>query len=193
MIHLILKMIKLANHFACIAIRKYGRDFQAISDVIGNKSVIQVKNFLVNYRRRFNLDEVLQEWEAEHGMEGEDMGEEDKMEDKEVFPAGEEEVKTNEVRQACVVLYINIVKLVTNVDFPRLHRDSHLWVHQSVDGSTGGQRMHPPHLISVTFLLYCVFTASVLCCRTCPHRWTLRSHIPCDHAPLWLHPLVFMP
>ncbi|KAK1886217.1 REST corepressor 1 [Dissostichus eleginoides] len=52
------------------AIRKYGRDFQAISDVIGNKSVVQVKNFLVNYRRRFNLDEVLQEWEAEHGLEG---------------------------------------------------------------------------------------------------------------------------
>lgn len=96
-------MIKLANHSACIAIRKYGRDFQAISDVIGNKSVIQVKNFLVNYRRRFNLDEVLQEWEAEHGMEGGDMGEEDKMEDKEVFPAGEEEVKIKEVRQACVV------------------------------------------------------------------------------------------
>ncbi|XP_024866732.1 REST corepressor 1 [Kryptolebias marmoratus] len=52
------------------AIRKYGRDFQAISDVIGNKSVVQVKNFLVNYRRRFNLDEVLQEWEAEQEMEG---------------------------------------------------------------------------------------------------------------------------
>uniref|UniRef100_A0A8C6X183 REST corepressor 1 n=1 Tax=Naja naja TaxID=35670 RepID=A0A8C6X183_NAJNA len=49
------------------AIRKYGRDFQAISDVIGNKSVVQVKNFFVNYRRRFNIDEVLQEWEAEHG------------------------------------------------------------------------------------------------------------------------------
>lgn len=27
----------------------------------------QVKNFFVNYRRRFNLDEVLQEWEAEQG------------------------------------------------------------------------------------------------------------------------------
>uniref|UniRef100_A0A3B3CPD8 REST corepressor 1 n=1 Tax=Oryzias melastigma TaxID=30732 RepID=A0A3B3CPD8_ORYME len=63
------------------AIRKYGRDFQAISDVIGNKSVVQVKNFLVNYRRRFNLDEVLQEWEAEHGMEaGDGGGEEDKIE-----------------------------------------------------------------------------------------------------------------
>ncbi|XP_074484347.1 REST corepressor 1-like [Sebastes fasciatus] len=79
------------------AIRKYGRDFQAISDVIGNKSVVQVKNFLVNYRRRFNLDEVLQEWEAEHGMEGGDGGglEEDKMEDKmEECPAEEEEEVT---------------------------------------------------------------------------------------------------
>lgn len=26
-----------------------------------------MKNFFVNYRRRFNLEEVLQEWEAEQG------------------------------------------------------------------------------------------------------------------------------
>ncbi|XP_054469345.1 REST corepressor 1 [Anoplopoma fimbria] len=84
------------------AIRKYGRDFQAISDVIGNKSVVQVKNFLVNYRRRFNLDEVLQEWEAEHGMEGGDRrgGEEDKMEDKmEECPAEEEEFTSTETKE----------------------------------------------------------------------------------------------
>ncbi|XP_073682907.1 REST corepressor 1 [Garra rufa] len=62
------------------AIRKYGRDFQAISDVIGNKSVVQVKNFFVNYRRRFNLDEVLQEWEAEHGVEERKGLDEEKME-----------------------------------------------------------------------------------------------------------------
>lgn len=29
----------------------------------------QVKNFFVNYRRRFNLEEVLQEWEAEQGTQ----------------------------------------------------------------------------------------------------------------------------
>ncbi|XP_041669147.1 REST corepressor 1 [Cheilinus undulatus] len=84
------------------AIRKYGRDFQAISDVIGNKSVVQVKNFLVNYRRRFNLDEVLQEWEAEHGVEsgaGGGAEEDDKMEDKmEVCPE-EEEVPTKETKE----------------------------------------------------------------------------------------------
>ncbi|KAJ6654255.1 hypothetical protein lerEdw1_007352 [Lerista edwardsae] len=47
------------------AIRKYGKDFQAIAEVIGNKTVAQVKTFFVSYRRRFNLEEVLQEWEAE--------------------------------------------------------------------------------------------------------------------------------
>lgn len=61
--------IKKQCSLTSLAIRKYGRDFQAISDVIGNKSVVQVKNFFVNYRRRFNIDEVLQEWEAEHGKE----------------------------------------------------------------------------------------------------------------------------
>lgn len=79
------------------AIRKYGRDFQAISDVIGNKSVVQVKNFLVNYRRRFNLDEVLQEWEAEHGLEGgEGGGDEDKME---VSPCEEEEPVAKDTKE----------------------------------------------------------------------------------------------
>lgn len=66
---LAIAVIKSDYLFPSVAIRKYGRDFQAISDVIGNKSVVQVKNFFVNYRRRFNIDEVLQEWEAEHGKE----------------------------------------------------------------------------------------------------------------------------
>lgn len=33
--------------------------------MISNKTVAQVKTFFVSYRRRFNLEEVLQEWEAE--------------------------------------------------------------------------------------------------------------------------------
>lgn len=66
---LTLKIIFKKYSLLSLAIRKYGRDFQAISDVIGNKSVVQVKNFFVNYRRRFNIDEVLQEWEAEHGKD----------------------------------------------------------------------------------------------------------------------------
>ncbi|XP_068779702.1 REST corepressor 2 [Struthio camelus] len=49
------------------AIRRYGRDFQAVAGVIGNKTLAQVKTFFVSYRRRFNLDQVLREWEAERG------------------------------------------------------------------------------------------------------------------------------
>ncbi|ERE72664.1 REST corepressor 3-like protein [Cricetulus griseus] len=65
-------------------VRKYGKDFQAIADVIGNKTVGQVKNFFVNYRRRFNLEEVLQEWEAEQGTQASNgdasaLGEETKI------------------------------------------------------------------------------------------------------------------
>nr|XP_055089895.1 REST corepressor 3 isoform X2 [Symphalangus syndactylus] len=57
------------NGLSLKRVRKYGKDFQAIADVIGNKTVGQVKNFFVNYRRRFNLEEVLQEWEAEQGTQ----------------------------------------------------------------------------------------------------------------------------
>uniref|UniRef100_A0A8C2BS06 REST corepressor 2 n=1 Tax=Cyprinus carpio TaxID=7962 RepID=A0A8C2BS06_CYPCA len=47
------------------AVRRYGKDFAAIADVIGNKTVAQVSLFFVSYRRRFNLEEVLNEWQAE--------------------------------------------------------------------------------------------------------------------------------
>ncbi|KAG2469195.1 RCOR2 protein, partial [Polypterus senegalus] len=52
------------------AIRKYGKDFAAIAEVIGNKTVAQVKSFFVSYRRRFNLEEVLREWQAEQEVQG---------------------------------------------------------------------------------------------------------------------------
>ncbi|KAM9301747.1 REST corepressor 2 [Gastrophryne carolinensis] len=51
------------------AFRKYGKDFQAISEVLANKTAAQVKTFFIGYRRRFNLDEVVQEWEAEQGVD----------------------------------------------------------------------------------------------------------------------------
>ncbi|XP_053304655.1 REST corepressor 2 [Spea bombifrons] len=50
------------------AVRKYGKDFQAIAEVLGNKTPSQVKTFFISYRRRFNLEEVLQEWEAEQEL-----------------------------------------------------------------------------------------------------------------------------
>jgi REST corepressor 1 len=50
-------------------VRKYGKDFKAIAETIGNKAEVHVRNFFVNYRRRYNLDEVLAEYEKEHGAQ----------------------------------------------------------------------------------------------------------------------------
>ncbi|XP_060069941.1 REST corepressor 3-like [Ylistrum balloti] len=65
-------------------VRKYGKDFQAIAEVIGNKTEAHVRSFFVNFRRRYNLDEVLAEYEAEHGTDNtkdeEETKEEEKME-----------------------------------------------------------------------------------------------------------------
>ncbi|XP_039293853.1 REST corepressor 1 isoform X2 [Nilaparvata lugens] len=47
--------------------RKYGKDFSAIAEVIGTKTEAHLRSFFVNYRRRYNLDAVLAEYEAEHG------------------------------------------------------------------------------------------------------------------------------
>ncbi len=47
--------------------RRYGKDFKAIAEVIGNKTEAHVRSFFVNYRRRYNLDEVLEEYEQEYG------------------------------------------------------------------------------------------------------------------------------
>lgn len=77
------------------AIRRYGKDFTAIAEVIGTKTPAQVSSFFVTYRRRFNLDEVLREWAAEQvsckdshkeedmgpGAEGTNEEDEVKMED----------------------------------------------------------------------------------------------------------------
>ncbi|CAI9557732.1 unnamed protein product [Staurois parvus] len=56
------------------AFRRYGKDFQAISEVLANKTPLQVKTFFISYRRRFNLDEVVQEWEAEQGVDSSAAG-----------------------------------------------------------------------------------------------------------------------
>ncbi|KAM4611955.1 REST corepressor 2-like [Polymixia lowei] len=57
------------------AIRRYGKDFVAIAEVIGTKTTAQVSSFFVSYRRRFNLDEVLREWAAEQVASSRDQRE----------------------------------------------------------------------------------------------------------------------
>ena len=48
-------------------VRKFGKNFKVIADVIGTKTESHVRSFYVNYRRRYNLDSALKEYEAEHG------------------------------------------------------------------------------------------------------------------------------
>lgn len=47
-------------------VRKYGKDFQAIAESIGNKTEAQIRTFFVNYRRRYNLDAVIKQHAAEN-------------------------------------------------------------------------------------------------------------------------------
>lgn len=49
--------------------REYGRDFQSIAEIIGTKNESQVNQFYTNYRKKYNLDEVLKEFEAKQLQE----------------------------------------------------------------------------------------------------------------------------
>lgn len=44
-----------------------GRDFQAIAETLGTKTEAHVRSFFISYRRRYNLDAVVREHEAERG------------------------------------------------------------------------------------------------------------------------------
>lgn len=61
-------------------VRKFGKDFQSISQVVGNKTEHHIRSFFVNYRKRFDLDKVLAEYEKEHGPVVEDLVEDEKIE-----------------------------------------------------------------------------------------------------------------
>lgn len=48
-------------------VRKYGKDFKSIAEVIGNKTEHHVRTFFVNYRKKYNLDSVLKDYEKDNG------------------------------------------------------------------------------------------------------------------------------
>ncbi|XP_063385249.1 REST corepressor 1 isoform X2 [Cydia fagiglandana] len=52
---------------AVTAVRKYGKDFQAIAETLGTKTEAHVRTFFISYRRRYNLDAVPGEHEADRG------------------------------------------------------------------------------------------------------------------------------
>lgn len=49
-------------------IRNFGKDFQAIADIIGTKTRNHVKTFYVSNRKRYSLDLLLQDHEKEDGV-----------------------------------------------------------------------------------------------------------------------------
>ncbi|ELT96716.1 hypothetical protein CAPTEDRAFT_148586 [Capitella teleta] len=80
-------------------VRRYGKNFKAIAEVIGNKSEAHVRSFFVNHRRRYNLDEVLAEYEKEYGTQPTSRTEEemeiDIKEDDAVVPVTNGESKSD--------------------------------------------------------------------------------------------------
>ena len=53
-------------------IRQFGKNFKTIAEILGTKTETNVRKFWVDYKRRYNLDSVLKEYEAEAGPQGED-------------------------------------------------------------------------------------------------------------------------
>nr|XP_023029799.1 REST corepressor isoform X3 [Leptinotarsa decemlineata] len=83
-------------------VRKYGKDFKSIADTIGNKTEHHVRTFFVNYRKRYDLDNVLKEWERDNGPIQEDSIEVKSEDDNDVIcispvPAPKKEMKNGKV------------------------------------------------------------------------------------------------
>ena len=53
-----------------LGIRKFGKDFKTVAEILGTKTEAHLRSFFVNYKRRYNLEAVLKEYEAEFGPQG---------------------------------------------------------------------------------------------------------------------------
>lgn len=46
--------------------RDYGKDFKAIAEVMGTKTITHLKSFFVHYRKRYQLDQIIKNYESKH-------------------------------------------------------------------------------------------------------------------------------
>ncbi|KAL5277561.1 RCOR3 family protein [Megaselia abdita] len=63
-------------------VKQFGKDFQAIADILGTKTKAHVQTFYVNYRRRYNLDQLVKEYEARIAAEKADSVTDDVKDEK---------------------------------------------------------------------------------------------------------------
>lgn len=55
------------NELVVQGVRLHGKDFATIATILGSKTEAQIKTFFVNYRRRYNLDQLVRDHEATLG------------------------------------------------------------------------------------------------------------------------------
>lgn len=48
------------------ALRKYGKDMQVVAEIIGNKTETHVRAFYANNERRYQLDKVIEQYNADN-------------------------------------------------------------------------------------------------------------------------------
>ena len=73
--------VKPSNISNVLGIRKFGKNFSAIASILGTKTESHVRTFFVNYKRRYNLDEVLKEYVEEFGPTTAEEGEDNESKD----------------------------------------------------------------------------------------------------------------
>lgn len=125
------------SHFV-VGVRKYGKDFRAIAEVIGTKTEAHLRSFFVNYRRRYNLDAVLKEFEAENGPIVDSDDKEEKVESWHLISScvipGPEFVQTPVLCPHPTYLWVPCTKYIK-------------WVHNT-EGMSASQFISPNFFIS---------------------------------------------
>lgn len=59
-------MIILINNF--LGMRNYGKDFKAISELMGTKTQNHLKSFYIHYRKRYQLDKIIKTYETRNSV-----------------------------------------------------------------------------------------------------------------------------